>query len=610
MSSLPAGSSRRGYRVLVLFVALGLLAPLLWFPVRFWLTSRRDLASRRQLHQIGVALQAYHDHYGSFPPAYVLGSDGERWHSWRVLLLPYLGEQQLYDQYRFDEPWNGPHNAALGTRMPTVYLSPAHPVAGIASYLAIVGPETVWPEQYSIQLAQVFSGPSQVISLIEDTTSTVNWLEPRDLDYRDVKTATDPIAVWGSGAVGSQPSPGTLVLLADGAVKSLSPTIDRRILAVLLTAARGARLPGVAWPIEHLSESEPIPVLRPAASFPNSDIVPYTETPLVAGRNCVYCATFALAWDVACEQFEGRPLQLKGDPPLARALNAHQFERRNLSPDSYRVAVGDDEPKWAEALQTEIQSQFPAGSPQLLKPVPQDDGFPHIKIYAYLQKKLPFQHKFHVSDLPLCFHTENGFRTVASFDADVTTDNPTRSEILSQVTVLDYVSDDDFILKVGSGVGRDEILLAKVPPAETLQQTMDAVQQRIAQPHALHTRRSVEAEETLEIPRLTFSVAKDYFELVGRDLQLKSLTATAFRRIERAEQIIRFRLDEAGGYLESEALISVIGDFGESEPPAPHKIREFVFDRPFLICLTEHQATQPYFAAWIANTEFMTLRSP
>src|SRR5580765_5120811 len=69
--------------------------------------------SKAQLKQIGFSLHAYHERYDSFPPAYVNGPDGTRWHSWRVLFLPFLGQSDLFNQYNFDEPWNGPHNQAL-----------------------------------------------------------------------------------------------------------------------------------------------------------------------------------------------------------------------------------------------------------------------------------------------------------------------------------------------------------------------------------------------------------------------------------------------------------------------------------------------------------------
>src|SRR5215813_429619 len=49
-----------------------------------------------------AAVKYAEDHDGRLPPAYVLGKDGKPWHSWRVLILPYIGQKELYDTYRFD----------------------------------------------------------------------------------------------------------------------------------------------------------------------------------------------------------------------------------------------------------------------------------------------------------------------------------------------------------------------------------------------------------------------------------------------------------------------------------------------------------------------------
>ena len=60
-----------------------------------------------------MAVANYHETFGSFPPAFVNGPDGTPWHSWRVLILPYLQQQKLYESYNFAEPWNGPNNRTL-----------------------------------------------------------------------------------------------------------------------------------------------------------------------------------------------------------------------------------------------------------------------------------------------------------------------------------------------------------------------------------------------------------------------------------------------------------------------------------------------------------------
>jgi hypothetical protein len=67
----------------------------------------------------------YHDAHGRLPPAVVYGKDGKPLYSWRVLLLPYLDEQELYQQFQLDEPWDSPHNLQLLPRMPGFYAPPS-----------------------------------------------------------------------------------------------------------------------------------------------------------------------------------------------------------------------------------------------------------------------------------------------------------------------------------------------------------------------------------------------------------------------------------------------------------------------------------------------------
>src|SRR5437762_9103935 len=45
---------------------------------------------KSNLRNIGIALYAYHEDYGCFPPAFSVNADGRPMHSWRALLVPYL----------------------------------------------------------------------------------------------------------------------------------------------------------------------------------------------------------------------------------------------------------------------------------------------------------------------------------------------------------------------------------------------------------------------------------------------------------------------------------------------------------------------------------------
>jgi hypothetical protein len=135
----------------------------------------------RNFSFISLSLEAYSDKYGKPPPASIRGKDGKPAHSWRVLILPFLGEDELYSQYRFDEPWNGPHNIQLATRIPSFYKCPLDTKdPTTTSYCAIVRSDGEW------HIGPFLHGTlppdeKNPILVVEVVDSGICWLEPRDL---------------------------------------------------------------------------------------------------------------------------------------------------------------------------------------------------------------------------------------------------------------------------------------------------------------------------------------------------------------------------------------------------------------------------------------------
>ena len=56
------------------------------------------------MQMIVLAMLLYHEDHGTLPPAFTVDANGTPLHSWRVLLLPYLGYDELYAKIRLDEP--------------------------------------------------------------------------------------------------------------------------------------------------------------------------------------------------------------------------------------------------------------------------------------------------------------------------------------------------------------------------------------------------------------------------------------------------------------------------------------------------------------------------
>jgi hypothetical protein len=85
-----------------------------------------DAAARRtavaNFHKVVLGLHAHHDAMGFFP-AGVVGPDKSLGLSWRVAVLPFVGEEALYKEFKLNEPWDSDHNKTLLGKMPAVFAS-------------------------------------------------------------------------------------------------------------------------------------------------------------------------------------------------------------------------------------------------------------------------------------------------------------------------------------------------------------------------------------------------------------------------------------------------------------------------------------------------------
>src|SRR5205085_9488987 len=105
--------------------------------------ATQRVRTQNNLKNLGLALLNYHEHNKSLPPhaSYVSGKPAL---SWRVLILPELGQDALYHEFHLDEPWDSAHNRQLIKRMPDVFKSPKATQDGKTNYLAVVGKECVF----------------------------------------------------------------------------------------------------------------------------------------------------------------------------------------------------------------------------------------------------------------------------------------------------------------------------------------------------------------------------------------------------------------------------------------------------------------------------------
>lgn len=196
------------------------------------------------MRQIMIALYNYHDAHGRLPPAYVADeSTGQPMHSWRVLILPYMEEYAIYDQYDFDEPWNGPNNSKLAAQTPYCFSCPLHETDdGQTTYKIISDAGAAFDGTNSRTFSDFGDGVSNSIVLVEDTENPINWMQPDDVDidaaikilnedskFHHIKEETFRRIIFGSH-----------IGIANGAISSVLPgEIKPEVLRRLMLISNG-----------------------------------------------------------------------------------------------------------------------------------------------------------------------------------------------------------------------------------------------------------------------------------------------------------------------------------------------------------------------------------
>ncbi len=192
------------------------------------------------LRQISLATLNYESVNGHLPPVYLADETGKPIHSWRVLLLPYLEHQELYDQYSFDEPWDGPNNSKLHDVIMAAYQCPSagsRQPGHCSNYMAITGKGTAFDGDHKTTYAEVADGVSSTLTYIEVPNSNTHWMEPVDLPLDVALTRlTDPAK---SKACCNHPG-GINVALMDASTHSIDFPVSAEVLRALVEINDGA----------------------------------------------------------------------------------------------------------------------------------------------------------------------------------------------------------------------------------------------------------------------------------------------------------------------------------------------------------------------------------
>jgi hypothetical protein len=163
--------------------------------------------------------------------------DGKPLLSWRVHLLSFLEQDNLYKQFHLDEPWDSEHNKNLLARMPEVYRSFNVKLnqAGKTVFVLPVGPQTASPGgPKTLRITDLTDGTSNTVLVVAaDDAHAIPWTRPEDLRF-------DP--EHPNAGLARHPG-GYLVGMGDGSVGFLSVTADPKKRLPVFTPSGGEALP-------------------------------------------------------------------------------------------------------------------------------------------------------------------------------------------------------------------------------------------------------------------------------------------------------------------------------------------------------------------------------
>ncbi len=216
-----------------------------------------------------------------------------------------------------------------------------------------------------------------------------------------------------------------------------------------------------------------------------------------------------------------------------------------------------------------------------------------IKVKSEFKKSLPYLEEFTRNNIELKFSDNQTVESFGCFDC--------KRKTKSQITVVHFENNKEFAVRITPKDKTTEILLyCPNKTHNTLSEYYKDLRNKMLKEKSDKDwwRYRFLDQDVFEAPIIEFNIETNIKELKG--ILLKS----TYEYIEIVEAIQRIALifDEKGAEIESEATIVAKSASRELEKPIP---KNLIFDKPFLLIFKKKEFENPFFMAWITNSELM-----
>lgn len=554
------------WAALLLASLLGGTAAVMYLPGHF-----REIQAKRSkeaFKRIAIALHNYHDRFHTFPPQFACDKNGKRLYSWRVILLPFLDQDDLYRRFRLDEAWSSPNNLKLLDEMPAIYALAEGANGSVGKNTAMMAPSginTIWPGKYACGIRKIRDGTSQTAMMFAVENSKTLWTEPFDL-YWDL--VAERLAFERDDPVDLVPKRLPAVAYADGSIQQVPENLDKKIFYALLTA-------GSLWPSDFAAAADGlrkriIPMSGGDGKRSTLDAVflENSASAITSGRVNIFAQPFetiAKARDEAAksEDFANATTIARNIIGLARLRDADVFAACD-----YGVGGHGDMP-------ADLGGLFSRGAT-----IPGNSR--DICIWCRVRAESTFPKSFDVLKDPIAFaDSKNRSRTVSTWGVDEL--SQFRYGLLAgQIRVLNHSTKQNFILQLTTQNGQP-LILAKLQSQRNVADAIGQILNAVKNPLANQLAGFVWKDE-MRVPMVGFH---------------SESVATLKRGVWgiSSMRIGDFLLNQSGAIFEI-AGGEVLNQEADDSPPPPGG-RKFIFDGPFWVALLDPTKTRVLYAIYI-----------
>lgn len=191
---------------------------------------QRNVA-RFNMQSISLGFFQFESQHGYLPSASTKIPGAAHPVSWRVAILPYVGQEQLYAQYKLDEPWDSEHNKSLLAKMPELYRHPSSwRQSTETNVVSFVGADTAVGTGDGPVRLEDFQDDLGLTILVAESATGIPWTKPEDVPF----TAGEPLPPIGGLGVD-----GWNAVFADGSVQFVPRNTSTDVIAAMLTRNGG-----------------------------------------------------------------------------------------------------------------------------------------------------------------------------------------------------------------------------------------------------------------------------------------------------------------------------------------------------------------------------------